>query len=103
MKKTDYLDWSLKIFIVLGTLVLLVWFIQLMLGGSPTFSQFNTGFIILFSSFLVKLYREMGEVKIGTKYSFNKVKEDTDLIKKRIEKMDEINLNLNLIKKKLKI
>ena len=42
---------------------------------------------------IVKMNREIGEIKVGIKYSFNNIKNDMNSIKK----------GLNLIKKKLKV
>ena len=39
------------------------------------------------------MYREIGEIKVGITYSFNKIKED----------INSINNNIELIKNKLKI
>ncbi|MBU0460380.1 MAG: hypothetical protein KKH52_03690 [Nanoarchaeota archaeon] len=39
----------------------------------------------LFGSQIYKLNREVGEIKINMKYSFNKIKEDMDAIKKKLK------------------
>lgn len=73
--------------------MVIYWLIKLILGGSPTLSEFNFGLIILIITFLIKMYREIGEIKVGIKYSFNKIKED----------ISNINNNIELIKTRLKV
>ncbi len=46
-REIDFVDLILKILIVLGTILVLYWFIQLMFGGSPSFEQFNIGLILV--------------------------------------------------------
>ncbi len=92
-KKISIFDIILNIIIILLTLLIIYWFIKLFFGGSPDLSEFNFALIALLGSFLIKLYREVGEIKIGMKYSFIKIKEDISSIKE----------SMNLIKKKLKV
>lgn len=80
-----------SIIIILAILVI-YWFIQLLLGGSLGLSEFNFAIIILMAGILFKVYREVGEIKvetnhisIGVKEGFNKIKEDTLLIKKKLK------------------
>ena len=98
-KKTNVFDIILNIILVLLSILIIYWFIQLIFGGSPGLSEFNFALIALGAGFLVKLYREMGEVKVEIKYistdmkhmstsvkdSFNKIKGDMDLIKNKLE------------------
>ena len=97
IKKVDWKDiilWILFIIIV----IFVFWYI---FGDSPTFEQtilvFMIGVIftitIKITQFTSSLNREVGEIKIGMKHSFNNVKNDINLIKK----------DLKLIKNKLKI
>ncbi len=100
MKALDVIDIIVKIIFFISVIVIIVWSIQLLLGGSPTVTQFNSMFIVLIVTllfglmkFMFSLNREIGEIKVGMKHSFNKVKNDMDLIKE----------DLNLIKGKLKV
>ena len=40
---------------------------------------------IMMAGFLVKIYREIGEMRVGAKYSFARIKDDMDLIKKKLK------------------
>ena len=102
--KADYFDIFLKVLTILGIILIVYWFIQLMLGGSPSLSQFNAGLIFVLVSLVVNLYYKSGKFSQfieGTfprfeksmENSFNRVKED----------MKEIKMGVGLIKKKLKI
>ena len=94
--KIDYIDLILKILIVLGTLLIIYWFIQIMLGGSPTIEQFIIGLISVIITLIVHLYYNVGKFNQfinGTfprfekniEISFNKIKEDIELIKKKLK------------------
>jgi len=92
-KKKKIFDIILNIILILLAILIIYWFIKLIFGGSPEFSEFNFALIIFIGGFLFKIYREIGEIKVGIKYSFNKIKED----------MNSLKENMSLIKKKLKI
>jgi len=92
-KKTSVFDIILNIVIILLAILVIYWFIKLIFGGSPGLDEFNFAIIILLGSFLIKLYREVGEIKVGIKHSFINIKEDINIIK----------TDNNLIKKKLKV
>jgi len=92
MKKKSIFDIILDIIMVLLAILVIYWFIQLLLGGSPGLSEFNFALIVVMVSFLFKIYRDTGEVKTemkylsgGTKESFNKIKKDMNLIKKKLK------------------
>lgn len=93
MKKLNILDIVVNIIIILAFILAVYWFIQLMLGSSPELSEFNSVLTVMVIGMLFHLYREIGEVKVGIKHSFNKIKDDIDLLKE----------DMNLIKKKLKV
>ena len=89
--KTDYFDLILKIIITLLAILVIVWAIQLIFGGSPELSEFNLAIIILMMGFLFKIYRDVGEIKIetahmslGVKDGFNKIKDDLSSIKRKL-------------------
>lgn len=92
MKKLNILDIVVNIIIILAFILAVYWFIQLMLGGSPELSEFNSVLIIMMIGMLFHLYREIGEMKVETKHislgikeSFNKIKKDINLIKKKLK------------------
>ena len=91
-KKRSLFDVMLNIIILALSLLIIYWLIQLIFGGSPGLSEFNFSLIILMVGFLFKIYREVGEMKIGMKYSFSNIKSD----------MNNIKNDMALIKKKLK-
>ncbi len=85
--------WLLHVILAALSLLVLYWFIQLLLGGSPGLNEFNFGLIVLILGFMVKMYRELGEMKIGMQHSFIKIKEEMTQIKEPVA----------LIQKKLKV
>ena len=84
-KKPDIFDIVINIIITVLSILVIYWLIKLLLGGSPDLSQFNFALILIIASLFVKLNREVGEIKVGIKYSFEKIKEDMDLIKKKLK------------------
>lgn len=99
-KKTNIFDVILNIIIILLAILVIYWLIKLILGGSPELSEFNFALIALLGGFLIKIYREVGEIKVGLRYSFKNVREDISLIKNDINSIKE---DMNLIKRKLKV
>ena len=99
-KKRNLLDIIINIIIILLAILVIYWLIKLLFGGSPGLDEFNFALILMLAGFLIKLYRETGEIKIGMKYSFNKIKDDMNLIK---GDMNLIKGDMNLIKNKLKV
>ena len=107
MKALDIIDVIMKIIFFVSVVVIIVWSIQLLLGGSPTINQFNSMLIIMiitilfgFMRFMFNLNREVGEIKVSMKHNFFSVKESFIKVK---DDMNLIKGDLNLIKKKLKI
>lgn len=84
-KEKNIFDIILNIIIILLAILVIYWLIQLILGGSPGIGEINFALIIMMASFFIKTYREVGEIKIGMRYSFNKIKEDMFLIKKKLK------------------
>jgi len=106
-KKKDILEIIIDIILILGTILLIYWWIELMFGGSPGLSEFNSLLIILMGGVLFKLYRESGilmnemrHLSKGVKGGFDKIKEGFDKIK---DDMSLIKEDMSLIKKKLKV
>jgi len=85
MKRRSLFDIALDIILILIVILVIYWGIQLIFGGSPDLSQFNSALIIMLAGFLVKIYREIGEMRVGAKYSFARIKDDMDLIKKKLK------------------
>jgi len=99
MVKRNIFDIFLNIVIILLSLIVIYWAFQLIFGGSPELSQFNSVLIILLGGLFIKVYREVGVVEVemkhvslDVKHGFNNMKKDMNLIRK----------DLNLIKGKLK-
>jgi len=91
-RKINYLDLILKIVLGLVGILVIVWAIQLIFGGSPSLSEFNFAIAILLVTFLFKIYREIGEIKtdinhnfFGVKKGFKDTKEDILLIKNKMK------------------
>ena len=74
--KKDFFDMFLKIILILGMILVIYWFIQLMIGGSPVLSQFNSVLIVMVIGILFKLNREFGEFKMKTINGFTNVRKD---------------------------
>mgnify|MGYP001591405006 CR=1 FL=1 len=91
-ERRTFFNILLNIILILLTILIIFWLIELIIGGSPTLDEFNFALIILIAGFIIKMYRELGEIKIGVRYSFNKTKED----------INNINKNIEIIKNKLK-
>lgn len=95
-KKSKFMkviDWILNILLVvffIGTVYMILWRI---FGNSPTDFQVISWVVGLFSVAVFKLFtftynlnREVGELKIGIKSGFGRIKEDIQEIKKIVEK-----------------
>ena len=100
MSKKNLFDVILNIVVIILSILVVYWLLQLLFGGSPSLSEFNFSLIILVISFLFKIYREMGEMKTETKYMSKGVKEGFKNIK---EDINYIKGNMDLVKKKLKV
>ena len=99
-KKRNLFDIILNIIILILSILIIYWLIQLIFGGSPGLSEFNFSLIILIIGFTFRIYREIGEIKIGIKHSFNNIKSDVNVVKSDI---NDIKSDMILIKKKLKV
>ena len=83
-KRIDYFDLFLKVIIILAAILIVYWFFQLLFGGSPTHSQFNSLLVVMIIGVLFKVYREIGEIGIGIKHSFINIKKDINLVKNKL-------------------
>ncbi len=77
-------DIFLNIILILLSALIFYWFMQLLFGGSPGLSEFNFALLILGIGFVFRMHREIGEIKVTMKYSFGKIKEDMELVKKKL-------------------
>ncbi len=98
MKKFDILELVVKIVTIVSAIIIIYWGIELLFGGSPSLSEFNSMFIVMimgvlfmFAKSFSKFNREVGEMKVDVKHSFNNMKRD----------MGEIKNDMEGIKKKL--
>ncbi len=91
--RRNILDIIIDIILFFLAILIIYWVIELIIGGSPELSQFNSAIIIMLIGLLFKVYREMGEIKTSNNYINKSVKESFALIKQ----------DMSLIKKKLKI
>ncbi len=78
-------DTFLSILLILLSALIVYWFMQLLFGGSPGLSEFSVGLIVLLSGFFIKMYREVGEIKVTMRHSFSKMKEDMESVKKKLK------------------
>ena len=102
--KYDFIDIILKILIVLGTILIIYWFIQLILGNSPTISQFNTGLILVIVGLIAHLYHSTGKFSQFIEGTFPRFEKNIQVSFDRIKNdFDTIKDDMNLVKKKLKI
>lgn len=103
-KKIDYFDLFLKILMVLATILVVYWFIQILFGGSPTTDQFIIGIILIIVSLVIHLNYKSGIFNQFIEGTFPRFEKDIELSFNKVkEDMNELKQDLNLIKKKLKI
>ncbi len=95
--KKDYIEIILRIVILLGILLIVYWSIQLLLGGSPTLSQFNAGFIFVLTGLIVHLYYKLGMFDNFVSMTFPRFEENVE------KSFDRIKGDIGLIKVKLGI
>lgn len=99
-KKLDLFDLVLNIILIIIAILVIYWFIQLLIGGSPDLSQFNSALIVMIIGLLIKIYRESGILRTDIKHTFIYVKKDMNLMKNDI---NIIKKDIGSIKKNLKI
>jgi len=80
-KRQSIFDIILRIIIWLLAILIIYWAIELLFGGSPTLGQFNFTLIVLVIGFFIKIYREIGEMKMEMKYNFAGIKNSFDIMK----------------------
>ena len=69
MKARDYFDLVLKIILILLGILIIIWILQLLFGGSPGLEEFNFALILLLAGLLIQLYREVGVIKNDMKHN----------------------------------
>ncbi len=93
MRIGNYFDLVLKIILIILGILIIIWILQLLFGGSPGLEEFNFALILLLAGLLIHLYREVGVMKNDMKHNFSNIKDSFINIKN----------DINLIKDKLKI
>jgi len=90
--RKNILDIIVNVILILAFILAVYWFIQLIFGGSPELSEFNSLLIVMMMGVLFNIYREkgnfnreFGEFKIKTINGFERMKDDIDLIKKKLK------------------
>ena len=83
--RADYFDLILNVFIILIFILITYWFFELLFGGSPTLIEFGVGLILVIFGFGLKINREVGEIKVDMKHNFSRMKDDIDLIKRKLD------------------
>ncbi len=84
MEKINWLE-------ILFWIIILLLFIMILsriFGKSATDIQIYVGFIsglLIIMSYIVKMNREIGEIRLQTANSFEKVREDMDKIKEKLK------------------
>ena len=101
------IDWVLNILIVvflIGTIYMILWRI---LGDSPTDFQVISWAVGLFGAVVFKLFtftynmnREVGELRIGVKNGFRRIKEDIGKIDDRLNNLGEDIHEIKILMKK---
>lgn len=96
-KLIKVIDWVLNILILvflIGTIYMILWRI---LGDSPTDFQVISWAVGLFGAAVFKLFtftynmnREVGELKIGVKDGFRRIKEDIGSLKEDIREIKKL-------------
>ncbi len=96
MKILDVIDITARIILVITAIAVAYLSLRFVFGNSPDLSQINSMFItmiitalftltITFMKTFSHINREIGEIKIDMKHSFDRVREDMELIKKRLK------------------
>lgn len=83
----EKINWFEVLFWIL-LIILVVMILTRISGSSATDTQIYIGITMItvtIMGYIVKMNREIGEIKIGLIHSFNKIKEDTDLIKRKLK------------------
>ena len=76
------------------------WFFELLFGGSPTLIEFGAVIIVATFGYILKINREVGEIKVDMKHNINNTRQSFKIMR---EDIDLIKNNLNLINKKLNV
>ncbi len=92
MKIIDYFDLVLKILLLILGILIIIWTLQLLFGGSPGLAEYNFALILLIAGLFIQLFREVRVMKndmehnfSNIKHSFNKIREDMNLIKSKLK------------------
>ncbi|MEK6859624.1 MAG: hypothetical protein AABX54_02305 [Nanoarchaeota archaeon] len=100
MRFGDVFDLFFKIILLILAIIIIVWELQLLFGGSPTVEELLIGIIFIIGGFVFNHHREIGVIKNEMKHNFLNIKNSFDSIKQDIS---SIKKDINLIKKRLKV
>ena len=100
MRFGDVFDLFFKIILLILAIIIIVWELQLLFGGSPTVEELLIGIIFIIGGFVFNHHREIGVIKSEMKHNFLNIKNSLDSIKQDI---NSIKKDMSLIKKRLKI
>ena len=81
------INW-LEVLLWIMMIVIFIMILSRIFGNSATDIQVYLGFasiLVVIMGYISRLNREVGEVKVGIKHSFDKIKEDVGLIKKKLK------------------
>lgn len=86
------INWILNILIVIFLIIVIYMIFARVFGSSPTDFQVISSVLGLYGMAILKLFtlvysinREIGELKIGVRESFGKIKEDVEDIKENLK------------------
>ncbi len=100
MRLGEIFDLLFKIILLILAIVIIVWELQLLFGGSPTVEELLIGVVFIIGGFVFNHHREVGVIKNEMKHNFLNIKNSFDSIK---EDIGSIKQDMNLIKKRLKV
>lgn len=92
MKKVDIFNLLFKIILLILEILIIVWEIQILFGGSPTVEELLIGIVLLLGGLTFSHNRELAIIKndmrhnfSNIRHSFNNIKEDMNLIKNKLK------------------
>mgnify|MGYP007077538691 CR=1 FL=1 len=84
MNLNKLINLLVNVIVIVSAIIIIYWAIELLFGGSPTLTEFNFLLIVMVMGILFKLYRELGEIKVGIKHSVTNIRSDINLIKSKM-------------------
>ena len=95
MKRKDIFNILFWIFLII-VIILLIWYI---FGNSPTELGITLTFLLMLMFKMWAISDDLKDFKYETKFSFHKVKEDANIIKDKLEKVENKVATLSKTKK----